>query len=181
MTFFLFASLNGEKISINLYFCKRNCRDFRSASTESHNQLVIDSDSLIQPRNKKQHKTLFFHRSSSQSPKIPLEVLLKFLSQQIFRSISFPFHASVSVPKCFNKENNWCKMKVSELIVFRDRLLSNCVWLHPLTRPAFCRVFISNSDARNWFARLVNEILYFLYLLHRTIRDRCCGSLCKKW
>lgn len=29
-----FALVNGEKISIHIYFCKRNCRDFRSTSTE---------------------------------------------------------------------------------------------------------------------------------------------------
>lgn len=178
MTFFLFASVNGEKISIHLYFCKRNCPRFLFG-VDGKPQSAGNWFRFIDSTEKQKNSTkLFFHRSSSQSPKIPLEVLLKFLSQQIFRSISFPFHASVSVPKCFNKENNWCKMKVSELIVFRDRLLSNCVWLHPLTRPVFCRVSIQTEAVE--LIRKTCEWIYIFFVSVASV-DSWRGSLCKNW
>jgi hypothetical protein len=87
----------------------------------SRNQLIIDFNSaVINDRPKKSEQTLFFHYPFSS---------ITGNSGRCLRFFFYSFPAKFSAPlvflstvglKCFNKEYNWCKMKVSKFIVARS-------------------------------------------------------------
>lgn len=133
---FCFDAIDGEgKI------CTNNCKQFFRTlffTNKPKSIAIIDSNLVMNDWPKKNNKKTFVIRSlqsqreSGQSFFISQLFLSKFSAPLVFQDISSFLSFFAVGLKCFNKDYNWCKMKVSSLLLRSPHLSCHCAWLLPL-------------------------------------------------